>query len=105
MMQGLDLLQRYVKIAVISNNIIRDFQSFVTARLRRQYTTCLTFGFVVTSHQTPYLGFFIAVDDQDPVNEIAYRRLCQQWHDDELVAATGVGCLLVGDGLDSRVRY
>ena len=70
-MQVLNLSQRCLKIAVISNNIIRDLQPFVTARLRRQNTTCLTFGFVVTRYETPYLGFFITVNDQDPLNEIA----------------------------------
>ncbi len=104
MMQGLDLLQRYVKIAVISNNIIRDFQSFVTARLRREYTTCLTFGFVVTSHQTPYLGFFIAVDDQNPIDKVSNWGLSEQGYSDDLVTAACAGRSLISHSLDAGVH-
>ncbi len=104
-MQVLDLFQGRREVAIIAEHVISDPEPFVTRCLRRQNTACLALGFVVTRHQAPYLRLFVAIDHKDPVNEITDGGLRQQWHDDQLVAATGPLCLLVSGGLNSRMQY
>ena len=87
-MQLFDLLQCCGQIAVVVYYIVRDPEPLVTGGLRGKNTTCLALRFGVTGHQAPYLGTFLAIDHQNPIDELSDGRLCQQWYHDNLVAAS-----------------
>ncbi len=89
LIQLTDGCPRRLEFPPIVDNLVRDGEPFFTTRLGGEDTLRILRGFVIAVHQPLHLGVFVAVDDEDPVNELPERRTRQQRYDDELVRAAG----------------
>lgn len=86
-MQRVDLAFCLVEAVVIADDVIRDGQAFVAARLRSEDPLCLFFRLGVAGQKSLNLGGFAAIDDKNAIHGLLKGRFDQKRYDDQLVAA------------------
>lgn len=89
LIQSSDGASRVVNFALIEDHVIGYRQALVATRLCSNDASCLIFSPRIAGKQSIDLSLFIAIDDENAIDEICERRACEQWNDDYLVFAAG----------------
>ena len=80
---------RVVNFALIKNHVISYRQALVATRLCSNDASCLFLTPCIACKQSLDLCLFIAIDNENAIDEICERRAGEQWNDDYLVFAAG----------------
>jgi hypothetical protein len=89
LIQSSDGASCVVNFALIEDHVIGYRQALVATRLCSNDASCLIFSPRIAGKQSIDLSLFIAIDDENAIDEICERRACEQWNDDYLVFAAG----------------
>jgi hypothetical protein len=104
LIQSSDGASRSVNLTLIKNHVIGYGQALVATSLCGNNASRLFFSPRIACKQSIDLCPFIAIDDENAIDEICEWRACEQWYNDYLVFAASQVSLTPRLGTNSRME-